>query len=281
MKLNERALLVKLSLSMPGNSRKDASITAETILRHAMQGKAGRWLKQIFPDEAIEPLTKLTGEIRTWHYEHTLPWTDEGYRILPSAMHAEYTDAMRTFRSRYEAARDVFLSKLDQWVSWARQAHNGTFDASLYQSHKLAKKFGFECDFNPVPCSGDFRVAIDDETAKALDERVALAELQAQSDLWTRLADPLRAMVDRLGNPDAIFRDSLISNVRDIVALIPKLDLQHDAKLAAFAMEASALATAEPETLRTSKSTRADTAKRAAEILERMSGYLQPMDEAA
>lgn len=280
-----KALLVKLSLSLPGNSRKDGSITAETIQRHNLGQKAGRWLKQIFPDEAIEPLTQITGEIRTWHYEHTLPWSDEGQRLLPCAMHSEYTDEMRAFRRRYESARDTFLGNLDQWVQWAREAHNGTFDPGLYVKERLEKKFAMKVEILPVP-SGDQLPWFARDDAEETNQRIEQAVQEAQADLWHRLASPLQAMVSKLSEPDRkdgkapIFRDSLVTNIRDIVALVPKLDIGADPQLSEFAAQAKALATPSPDQLRESKTTREETAKRAADILARMAGYMPTTNNA-
>lgn len=285
MQLSEKAILVKLSISLPGNVRTDAQITAETILKHAMGAKAGRWLKQLYPDEAMTPLVKLSGEIRTWHYEHSLPWTDEGYRILPTTHHAEYTDKMREYRRAYESARDEFIRRLPDWIEWARSAHNGTFDIGNYpEPEKLARKFGFGLDFSPVPSGEDFRCDVDAEAMAAMqaqvDERVNLATEAARNDLWKRLADPIKAMAEKLAEPDRangqapIFRDSLVNNLRDIVSLIPALNVTSDMALATFAEEVRGkLAALEPETLRQSKATREQTAKAAADILNRMSGY--------
>jgi hypothetical protein len=288
MQLQDKAILVKLAISLPGNTRTDVQITAETLSAHSMGAKAGRWLKQLYPDEAMTPLVKLQGEIRTYHYEHTLPWSDEGYRILPTAHHAEYTDAMRAFRSRYDSARDYFVANLDRWIEWAKVAHNGTFDGSCYPTaDKLERKFGLDLDFSPIPSGQDFRtdLAIDADAMAAMEsavnDRASQATEAARTELWHRLSEPLAAMAAKLSEPDRangqspIFRDSLVSNLQSIAALIPALNVTSDAQLAAFAAEVqTTVAQAQPDTLRQSKADRTETARKAAEILSRMSGYM-------
>lgn len=280
MNLHEKALLVRLSISLPGNSRTDARLTNETLVRYAMKGKAGRWLKQIFPDEAYTPLVKSSGEIRTRHYELTLPWSDEGYRILPSAMHQDYCDEMRKLRRKYEDARDTFLSSMAAWEAWAKDAHNGTFDVNLYEFSKVERKFGFTLDFNPVPTGAALPFYVQDDDRAETDAKVQAAESAAQADLWHRLADPLKAMAERLSDPKAIFRDSLVSNLGEIVALLPKLNLGADPKLVEFAEQAKLLTVApentgaQAQSLRDNASKRAETAARAKEILSHMAGYM-------
>lgn len=286
MQLQDKAILVKLSISLPGNTRTDVKITQDTISRENLGAKAGRWLKQLYPDEAMTPLVKLSGEIRTYHYTHTLAWTDEGYRILPTAHHAEYTDQMRKFHAAYDTARDTFVSRLPEWVAWAKQAHNGTFDPTCYpDASRLERKFDFGLDFSPVPSGSDFRCSLNqdelDSMSQQVNERVNQATEAARLDLWHRLIEPLKAMADKLSEPDRakgqspIFRDSLVSNLQDIAKLIPALNVTSDPELAAFAAEVqSTIAQVQPDTLRQSKSTRDQTAAQAKAILDRMSGYL-------
>ena len=280
MTLQDKALLVKLSISIPGNTRKDVRVTQDTISSHNMGQNAGRWLKQLYPDKAFKPLIQIQGEIRTWHYENTLPWQDDGYRILPSTHHSEYTDAMRGFRTRFESTQADFVSHLPDHIEWAKTAHNGTFDISCYpkSEHELNRKFGLSLDFSPVPSGSDFRCYIDSTELAAMsaqvDGRIQEATELAHLDLWHRLKDPIACMVERLSNPDSTFRDSLISNLKDVIALIPKLNITRDASLQAFAYEAETkLATYSPDLLRTSKSTRSEAAQAANEILSRMAGY--------
>ena len=280
MKITDKAVLVRLSISMPGNTRKDPSITAEVKLKHALGDKSGRWLKQLYPTEALEPLSKLGAEARNWHYDHSLPWTDEGSRILPTAAHFDYTAKMRDYRHQYEALADShFIGRLKEWVEWAKKEHNGTFNESEYLSgDQLRKKFGFTTEFTPIPSGEDFRVQLSaeemaDMTAQ-VDNRVALAVKDAHRDLWGRLVAPVAAMVERLSNPDHKFKDSLVGNIREIVGLIPALNLTGDTALESFRQQVERdLSHWNPDTLREVQDTRKHVADKAAEILAKMQGY--------
>lgn len=280
MQINDKAILVKLSISMPGNTRKDKKMTGEVIAQHSMGEKSGRWVKQVYPDEALEPLSKVGNEARAKHYEMTLPWADEGFRILPTAIHFDYTAQMRKFRQEFCSIKDThFLARYGEWVSWARQAHNGTFNESDYPgADKVASKIGFETEVQPVPSGDDFRVkfsADEMETIRAqVDSRVELAVKEAQTEVWNRLRAPVSAMVERLSDPEAKFKDTLVSNLKDIVALVPALNLSGCPNLEQFRVEiARELSVLQPETLRTSTASRQEAARKADAILKRMEGY--------
>lgn len=281
MHITEKAVLVKLSIGMPGNTRKDRGITDEVKRNHSLGDKSGRWLKQLYPTEAFEPLVSLSGEARSFHYKNSLPWADEGYRILPTAHHFDYTAKMKSFRRDYEGLADThFLGKLTEWETQARVMHNGTFNESDYlPADKLRTKFGFSLDVSPIPSGGDFRVTLNQDDMEAMrsdvDSRVQAAVQSANRDLWNRLMEPIGAMVERLKQPDATFRDSLVGNIQEIVELVPKLNITGDAALAAFATQtADDLASLQPQALRDSKSQRRIAADKAQSLLEKMQSYI-------
>jgi hypothetical protein len=281
MQIQDKALLVKLAIGMPGNGRKDKSITAEVTQKHALAANAGRWNKTLYPPEAFTPLVEVAGAARTYHYEVTLPWLDEGFRILPTLVYQEYTDKMRKTRSQFETlAESHFIGQLPDWEAKARKMHNGTFNAADYlPACKLRKKFNFATEFIPIPSTDDFRVKFSDSELEVLksqmEDKLTEAVRNAEADLWRRLAEPLQHLADKLKDPDAKFRDSIISNLSDVCALIPKINLLGDKRLAAFADQVQAnLASLNPQRLRDFASDRNAARLAADNILSKMQAYM-------
>ena len=281
MQIQDKALLVKLAIGMPGNGRKDKKLTAEVTANHRLQANAGRWNKTLYPVAAFLPLTELAGSARTLHYRDTLPWLDEGFRILPVLMFDEYTKGMRKIRNEFqELSESHFLGQLTKWESEARAMHNGTFNEKDYlPEHKLRKKFKFSTDCIPIPSSADFRVKISSDEMAALqsgmDNRLEQATRDAQADLWRRLVEPLEHLMSKLREPDSTFRDSLIGNLRDICQLIPKLNLTGDRHLADFAEQVERqFSGLQPQRLRDFPSERNAAKMDAESIMAKMADYM-------
>src|SRR3989442_2087428 len=158
MQIHDKALLVRLSVSMPSNSRTDKPITGEVITNHSLAPKAGRWNKSLYPTTAFEPLVTVSGSARTYSYAHTLPWLDDGWRILPTSLYSEYCAKIRGFRLQFEdLAESHFLSQLPRWEAEAKKMHNSTFRAEDYLPvFKLPRKFKFKTDCQPIPSANDF-----------------------------------------------------------------------------------------------------------------------------
>ena len=280
--IKNSAMLVTLSISMFSPKKTDKKVTREVIRDNNASADAGKFVKALLPDEAIEPIRKIASEARDWHYTHSLPWTDTGQRILPTRHYLDYTGKMRDYRVKFSGEVSVFLAEYPQHVEHAKHRLNGMFRVEDYpDAAVIPGKFSFETHYSPVPDSADFRVDVADDEMDALraqvDQRVTDAVNAAQNDLWQRLAEPIGAMVERLGNPDNKFKDSLVGNIKDIVELIPALNLTGDPKLEELRLQAKAQLTHyAPDYLRDSTTVRAQTAEKARQILANMASYMTP-----
>ena len=274
--LKSRAVLMRLSIGMPGRNRQDKQVTEEVKADKGLGSHAGRWVKELFPSEALEPIQKIDGEARSYHDKVTLPF-DAGIGILPLGLVMEYGDKMREFLGRRQAVvQNHFLAKWDKWVEWARTQHNGTFDESLYDKAEAAEKFYFRTEPLPVPDSTHFEdsasqlLGVD---AVSVDNRVASAAKEAQRELLKRMMDPVSHIVKTLSKEKPRIFDSLIGNVEEIAGLAPKLNLSGDPAIDEFSIELSKLARYSADGLRVSEGTRTEARKSAEALLKRLEGY--------
>lgn len=283
-KIQDRAMLVSLSIGMFSSRKTDKKVTREVITSHQADDKAGKFVKQILPEEALDQVKKIESEAREFHYKHTCPWTDEGARILPSVKYMEYVDFMRGKSALFEAQAAAFVDKFDDYIEQQRAKLNSMFNKEDYPSkEKVRKKFKFKTDFLPFPDSSDFRVDISDEEMAALriqtEQRIREAGASARQDLWQRLAEPLKTMARSLSKTDGRIYDTVVSNIKDIVELVPALNITGDPELERICQQVRHdLAGVDVDALRRHPSTRLETAAKANAILATMSGYLSGDD---
>lgn len=280
--LNTRAMLASLNISLWTARKLDRKITAEVNTQHAASSDAGRYNKHLLPGDArsLDTVRKIAQAARDDHYTMTLPWSADGARILPAAQFMDYSAKMRQHRAGFDAALAEFLADYPTLKANARVLLNGMYREEDYPDlTAIAQKFGFVLTFSPVPDAGDFRVDIADDAAAAIRQQIEAtaqeAEARAMRDLWGRLHDATAAIVDRLSQPDTIFQNSLIGNMRDLLDILPRLNVAQDPDLAAMAAEAERkLAAYHPQDLREDKATRAMVAADAAEIMDKMRDYM-------
>lgn len=284
MNLSDRAMLVTLHIHVWTARKYDQKISDEVATQHsAISDDVGRYNKKLMPQSAKSYHgVRLIGQrIRAYHDEQTLPWGENGVRILPAANFMDYTNEMRTMRADFESGTSSFFAEYPALRQHAKSVLNGMYDPEDYPSEiEIKDKFGIDFAIYPMPDEQDFRVELGDEQVALIRDQITRqvesASQLAMRDLWKRLYDVVGAMTVKLSSPDAVFRDSLLSNIHSLCSLLPKLNITNDANLEAMRQQiANDLGRHLPDALREDKTLRAAVAKKAAEIQTTMAAYME------
>lgn len=277
--LQQKAMLVNLNISQWTASKKDKAVSLAVQQQHkANEKKAGWFNKRLIDPTALEPISKIEGRIREFHYKLTLPWGDNGDRILPAKVYMDYVDGLRKFRTEFDDAVDTFVNKYPLLVQEARVMLGTMYDPGDYPDiSNIRHRFDLKTTFAPVPDAEDFRVNVGadeiEEIKKSITAGVADRQRAAIKECWGRVRDVVERIQERLATPDAIFRDSLIENAKSLMELLPKLNITEDPELEAVRRDVMDHLIIEPEELRRSLKTRQATANKAQEILDKMNGW--------
>ena len=291
--LTERAVLMRLAAGLPGEHRQDKRTTEEVKRDRALGANAGKWVKELYPEIALESVKGVVTEARQYHARVTLPF-DSGIGILPAALIMEYGDKMKGYAGKIAELADEFCGKGQEWVSWALAEHNGTFDPKNYPgadaggkvnsevfAQKMRKRFYLRAEPLPVPDAAHFTQSVTSllgVDAESVNLRVRDAGIGAQIELMKRLIEPVKVMAVKLAEQpkgdkeDIIFRDTLVSNLQDIANLGPKLNLADDPQINAFCREVGALVV-RAQSLRDDKALRSAKAAEAAALAAKMEAY--------
>lgn len=204
---------------------------------------------------------------------------DGGLRILPSAMFMKYSEEMRKAIAKYEEALEAFLREYPTLVDRAKKRLGDLLkDKRLPDIHEIKHRFRIRQDILPIPSAGDFRCNLSDDQVDMIHKRVASSiesmTEKAVASIWQQLAAFIEKIEETMKQPKKVFRDSLISNLKDFCELIPKMNLTDDNKLEMLRKEVIAkLTELKPIDLRESKADRKKAHKSAKEIMEKIKGY--------
>ena len=269
--LTARAMLVNLKIKKWSARKEDKQVSKDVASQYHTTLEAGKYNKALISKESIKKIQKAANEARTYHYTHTLPWDDDGPRILTAAEFDNYNKEMRKQAQEFKGLVSDFLRDYDQFVAEAQQRLNGMFNPDDYPTTaEIHKKFSFAYVVAPLPSDDDFRVNLQaddvDRIQQEISERLQAAEQTALNDLWNRLHDVTLAMANKLSDIDmpskgnsgagnspkkTFFKDSLVGNITDLCDLLPRLNMSHDTKLDAMGKEiADRLTKHSPDTLR-------------------------------
>lgn len=287
MSLHEKSLLISLTLAGLPSSRADKEITAAVLFDKNAQADAGRWISRLWPRAAMEPIRGLDSQIRSYHYQKTLPWMDKGERIIASRTFTAYTEQMRDYRYKRETLVQGFIDCYDDWLDQAREMRGDSFKLSEYPTrHSCRDRFRFELATAPIPHRDDFRVTLASEDLHeiqaALDARVADAELTARRDLYRRMAEPVAKLVERLAEPDARFTAATLNVLRELCATLPDVNVLDDPEVEFLRQTIeSQLCHLDPESISESRSDRSRALSKANSILAKMAPWMDSIEDEA
>jgi hypothetical protein len=281
MAITNKAMLVAVHISSWSARKYDKKASSEVANSNSAAESAGRYNKRLFANaEALEAVQRITGRIRTYFYKVTLPWSDEGLRILPASLYEDFTTEMRKFDTEFNEAVQNFIEQYHELVSQARYSLGGLYRAEDYpEPVKVREKFNLKPEFLPIPTGDDFRVELNEDEMRRIAREIdasTRATMQAGiRDLWMRMYDVISHMAKRLADPEARFHTTLVTNVRDLVDILPKLNLSGDAYLNDLAAKAQdLLCKHSPDMLRNSPSARNTTAIHASQLARSIADVL-------
>lgn len=272
--LQNRAMLANLTIHQWTARAYDKSVSSQVEKVHGAKD-AGRFNKLLVDKAALEPMSKVASATRDYHYQVTLPWGDNGDRLLPAKLYLDYTKNIRKFVNDFDKCANAFAVGYPALVQAARN-HLGTmYCADDYPSAPdIRSRFSVSTGFTPVPDAKDFRVDVQkdlaDEIRVSINQVVAQRQSQAVADLRRRIREVVSKIEEKLSITGCVFRNSLIENCRDLSNLIPSLNVTDDSELSALHEDIRDRLLVDPDRLRNSPLTRAQTASAAREILSRL-----------
>jgi len=251
--LNEKAVLVSLKgttwkATVP--SKKGTEATAET------HGTTPEWVNtsvRLVRKAVLSAPKKELGAARNYLDGKTvgpvsgktiggLPLWDNGRRILPNALNETVSRDLGEYRSRFFDRVDDLRAALPAAIDAARAENPDLFNEANYGSvDDIIERYTFSVEYDLIPDANDIRVDASKEFVDSLR-----AEVQGRSDRKLKeVTDKATATIisvaghlaDALENYDpdkkgkSPFRDSTIDKVRDLIGVLPALNISGDARI--------------------------------------------------
>lgn len=278
--IGSSAVQVTVNFSQSAFRKLDRKESEKVTTANGAIKKAASVHKSLLPQcKELTAIHLFVGRSRTAHYSMTLPWCDKGPRLLPTANLAAFHTHITGIQDEFDALCEAFYAVYPWEVTEAEAARggagtlthdsNGHFDASLYPPlEEVRKKFKMSIAYMPVPERGGFITDLQADASAMVnehyDEFYRSATSSAMDEVWKKLYVPLQNMSERLDYPtrkeNTKFRDTLVSNVMDIVSLLKVFNITNDPHLEACRVKLEeALYGVTPDALRDDDTFRAQT----------------------
>lgn len=287
--LTDAAMLVYSKISVWSARKLDKKQTLKTNTDASASADAARVNKHLLAsaDEKLKLINRKANQIRDFLDVNTLPWDDAGNRLLSNEMSLKVVGPLADLESEFHALVDDFVADYPVLRAQAVVALGDMGDDSDYpQPDVVRSKFAVRISFSPVPLDfGDVRMGMTESQAAAWQRahegnikrqmnealRAAYGRLQ---EILERYSDRLKPRVDDPTKMEK-FRDSMVQQMRDTIALLGSLNVFRDPELDRLLAQLHAnVAQYEPEALRSSPATSVLVKAEVDEALRRMQELL-------
>lgn len=268
--LSSSSMLVTVNISNWRGRGHDKRASAQIIAsNNAERGTANVYKKLLPNSDALKAIGDHVSLMHRVHTRMTMPWADKGARLLPTASYMKYHNEMTALQNKFYTLVDTFLDDYNLSIAEAQVHLGDLYDDKEYPTvDELRYKFKCAIAYAPLPESGDFRVDLPKEAIAELQSSYVNyyeeKAKQAMNDVWERLYKVLKNMSEKLDYADKenkkVFRDTLVSNVTDMIELLRVSNMTNSVQMTAMADQLEeALLGVTPDALREDDYFRAET----------------------
>ena len=237
--LSEKAMIAHLRISSWTGNLFDREATEQVAVEAGAQTDAGRYTKHLLTRSALKNVYRCALAARSIHKTLTMPWEDDGARLLPVAMYNRYKVSLDELIEDRADAVIALIARWDELQEEAEARLGRLFKESEFPSKEfLRDRITMSYEFRPVPEAQHFVADLSAEETRQIQSDIE-AQVTAQltsgiASLYRRLQEAVENCKQKIsieGGKKTIFRNSVIENLRGLVAIVPRLNITDDPKL--------------------------------------------------
>lgn len=235
--LSSTTILMRLKRSMWDPYAFDANATNQVVVRAGVVD-AGRFNKRLMLNCAeLKSANSAFNDVYQYAIKNSVPWMDDGWRWLPATLYKPVAEGLGDRIKVALKLADALAANWPTLIARDMQRLGPLANPDDYPAD-IRARYAIDLRFSPVPDTSDFRVAISDEHKQSLLRAIDDAKAAASSYLITELLKPVKAAAEKLkvpiGHEGSIFRDSLLTNITDMVNRARSLNFTNDPVVAAL-----------------------------------------------
>ena len=244
MSILENAMLVTVSINMWDGRRLDRAASRKvTEDHHAHDDNALRVNKLLCSKEAMQPFMTAASAIRTHHKDKTLPWRDQGARLLPRKLYMPFMEKHGELTEAYmDAAKAFCFEAYTAEIDRAMFRLGTAFNQNDYeQPDVLIRRFGATLDIDAINDPADFRVQMEEDQVERIREdieaKVNRRVEDAVAHVWQRVEKTVTHFVKRMNSQTETegrrspLHATTLTNLKELVEALPAMNITGDKRL--------------------------------------------------
>jgi len=248
------AMISELSISQWTGRILDPNASADVAKAKNADANVARVHKDLLGKcDELRAVQKFVTMVRNSHLAMTMPWSDSGLRLLPTAQYFKYHNVMTQYEDEFNRLTEQFIHAYDTAVIEAQLKLGDLFNPDEYPTvDAIRRKFAFRLSYVPIPDAGDFRVDIGNRAEQELrDSYREYYERQvstAMGDIWKRLHTALEHMSAKLNDAPRYREDkdgnkvrintqmhaTLVPNMLELIDLMGVCNITGDTQMTAI-----------------------------------------------
>jgi len=241
---------MKFRLSRGGTAKRIRDHDAEKLVKQQLGDEGQIVSRETFTDKnnPVYQYQAKGNEMYTYHIKSTLPFGDNGDRLLPNAAYFDYTSTMGNYISFLENLKTQILATWPQLVQDdintrnARLIAQGKPPTAKVEDYPTKQQMDYRLYVNwypePVSTSGDFRFTLPQEMLQRVDQQLESLVAEAGRELYVRMLRPVSAFVEKLnkftGDKGQRWHDSFVVQLNALSKELPHLNVNDDPNVTAM-----------------------------------------------
>ena len=242
--ISSAAMIVDFNASVWTARKKDRKASDDVTNMNAADKGVANVTKNLLGDcDELTAVQRFAGNARNLHYGMTMPWSDNGSRLLTTMQYFKYHEVMTDLQQEFERLVDDFLNVYEWKIMDAQAKLGAMFHRDEYPTRdSLRDKFGFRVSYVPLPDSGDFRIDIGNEAMATLQTQYETHYTQAiktaMNDVWQKLYDNLTTLARQLdvneeGKGNKLY-DSVFDRALELTEMLRTCNVTQDSQMEAM-----------------------------------------------
>jgi hypothetical protein len=236
MSIATNAMVVNLQICAWQGSKLDRSKSTAVTAEAGAEKDAANVNKHLVSRDDLKKLNAAAGALRLHFYSRTLPWKDNGDRLLPRKAYIKFmgehgalvevfeTEAQDFIDRVYPAARDRAAFRMGDMFK----------DADYPEPQALREKLYVKLDIDAVTTASDFRVDMDADRLDAIKgsiEQAMTSRLQrAAREPWERVSAALERFIEHLP-ADRVLQARTVESLAELAETLPALNITSDPEI--------------------------------------------------
>lgn len=278
MSISDRCLMVFLTVTKPQMTKKDVEVSKEVADDKNASSESVAVIKKLYPKHLIQPIVDIESAARRYVDHMTGSTNIRGFNVLPSKLFMPFQEGIGVHKLQFDQAVTVFLMNFANVMMAAQSSQGDMFNRSEYPDlSDLKKQFTFTVQY--IPMGKVDTVMLDLEKDSLADLKTTMAEQEQErfrvmmADAYARLHAAVKRIHTQCSKPDGKIYDTLTGNLKELLEILPAMNLTEDPKFDKLCVDAQRLLVS-PVAIKTTPGVRESTAATADEILKAMEGFL-------